>query len=107
MIATDPQVPDVQTTTALTAPTTAQTGVAVALTANLTPADAPERCRSRKATIRSARGRRVANGVAAIQHTSKASGVHSITASSPPVRASRFPSSPQSVQCPDPAPVTW
>ncbi|SUE02360.1 Ig-like domain-containing protein [Prescottella equi] len=105
VIATDPQVPDVQTTTALTAPTTAQTGVAVALTANLTPADASGKVQFKDGDDPIGSPVDVANGVAAIQHTFQASGVHSITAVF--TAGTGFvgsTSSPQSVQVSDPAP---
>ncbi|MBM4513986.1 hypothetical protein GS438_13760 [Rhodococcus hoagii] len=47
--------PAVQTTIAMQVPPTAETGTAVTLTANLTPAMPPERCSSRTATPTSAR----------------------------------------------------
>ncbi|MFC9519261.1 Ig-like domain-containing protein, partial [Nocardiaceae bacterium NPDC056970] len=105
VIATDPQVPDVQTTTALTAPATAQTGAAVALSATVTPANASGTVQFKDGSDPIGSPVDVVNGTAALLYTFQASGSHSITAvftAGPGFAGSA--SSAQSVQVSDPAP---
>ncbi|MBM4513987.1 hypothetical protein GS438_13765 [Rhodococcus hoagii] len=80
----------------------------MALTANLTPADASGKVQFKDGDDPIGSPVDVANGVAAIQHTFQASGVHSITAVftagagfvGPLRRRSRS-------RCPTRRPVTW
>ncbi|WP_258195552.1 Ig-like domain-containing protein [Rhodococcus sp. OK519] len=105
VIATDPQVPDVQTDTAVTVPATAQTGSAVALSAAVSPADVSGTVQFKDGNDNIGSSVSVVNGVAALQHTFTETGSHSITAVfTGGAGFSGSTSTAQSVQVSDPAP---
>ncbi|MBM9839096.1 Ig-like domain repeat protein [Rhodococcus hoagii] len=104
LIATDPQVPDVQTSTILTVQSDAQTGTAVALSAKVTPANASGTVQFKDGNGNIGDAIQVINGVAATQHRFTSAGTHSITAVF--TAGTGFVGSmsePQSVQVSDPA----
>ncbi|WP_433613799.1 beta strand repeat-containing protein [Prescottella agglutinans] len=72
--------PDVVTTTALTVPQNAETGTAVDLTANVTPANAVGSVQFKDNGTNIGAPVQVSNGVATLSHQFAAAGSHSITA---------------------------
>ncbi|MCA1008899.1 Ig-like domain-containing protein [Rhodococcus hoagii] len=80
VMVTEPAVVDVATTTTLTAPSTAETGQQVTLTANLNPANAAGTVQFKDGATNIGGPVTVTNGTATTQTTFSAAGSHSITA---------------------------
>ncbi|MFC9519121.1 beta strand repeat-containing protein [Nocardiaceae bacterium NPDC056970] len=101
-------VPDQATTTALTVPPTAQTGTAVALTANVTPQNASGTVQFKDNGANIGSPQSVSNGAATLQHTFTTAGSHSITAdfSGAGFVASSAPAQTVTVSVPDLATTT-
>ncbi|MDH6282212.1 Ig-like domain-containing protein [Prescottella agglutinans] len=105
VIATNPPAQDVQTTTAVTVQSTAQTGATVALTASVTPANATGTVQFKDGGTAIGSPVTVSNGAASLQHTFTTAGTHSITAVFTPGAGFTGSTAPaQAVQVSDPAP---